>query len=123
VQGSVEVIAEDLQRMSTEKVRVRVLHSGVAHHGVGRAAGVGLERGDHRVQRRPDRKSTEVAERENVENPAALDHLRTARRDHQGMYGLLEPVFKENYAAKAEVTNVFKITKWGRSGLPRDDGV
>src|ERR1019366_753995 len=29
VQGSVEVIAEDLQRMSTEKVRVRVLHSGV----------------------------------------------------------------------------------------------
>ena len=28
VQGSVEVIAEDLQRMSTEKVRVRVLHSG-----------------------------------------------------------------------------------------------
>src|SRR5260370_2781535 len=30
------------------------------------------------------------------------------------MYGLLEPVFKENYAGRAEVLNVFKITKVGQ---------
>jgi len=39
------------------------------------------------------------------------------------MYGLLEPVFKENYAGRAEVINGFKITKSGRSPMPRTDGV
>ncbi len=44
------------------------------------------------------------------------------------MYGLLEPVFKENYAGRAEVLNVFKISKVGqiagctvRDGLIRRD--
>jgi translation initiation factor IF-2 len=40
------------------------------------------------------------------------------------MYGLLEPVFKENYAGKAEVINVFKITKVGQiAGCRVTDGV
>ena len=30
------------------------------------------------------------------------------------MYGLLEPVFKENFAGRAQVLNVFKITKVGQ---------
>jgi translation initiation factor IF-2 len=44
------------------------------------------------------------------------------------MYGLLEPVFKENYSGRAEVLNVFKISKVGqiagcmvRDGLIRRD--
>ena len=68
VQGSVEVIAEDLQRMSTEKVRVRVLHSGV---GAITESDVLLASASNAViigfNVRPDRKSSEVAERENVE--------------------------------------------------------
>ena len=40
------------------------------------------------------------------------------------MYGLLEPVFKENYAGKAEVINVFKITKVGQiAGCRVTDGI
>jgi translation initiation factor IF-2 len=40
------------------------------------------------------------------------------------MYGLLEPVFKENYAGKAEVLNVFKITKVGQiAGCRVTDGI
>jgi translation initiation factor IF-2 len=40
------------------------------------------------------------------------------------MYGLLEPVFKENYAGRAEVINVFKITKVGQiAGCRVTDGI
>jgi translation initiation factor IF-2 len=125
VQGSVEVIAEDLQRMSTEKVRVRVLHSGV---GAITESDVLLASASNAViigfNVRPDRKSTEVAERENVE--IRLHSIIYELRDEieKAMYGLLDPVFKENYAGKAEVTNVFKITKVGQiAGCRVTDGV
>jgi translation initiation factor IF-2 len=125
VQGSVEVIAEDLQRMSTEKVRVRVLHSGV---GAITESDVLLASASNAViigfNVRPDRKSTEVAERENVE--IRLHSIIYELRDEitKAMYGLLEPVFKENYAGKAEVINVFKITKVGQiAGCRVTDGV
>ena len=125
VQGSVEVIAEDLQRMSTEKVRVRVLHSGV---GAITESDVLLASASNAViigfNVRPDRKSSEVAERESVE--IRLHSIIYELRDEitKAMYGLFEPVFKENYAGKAEVTNVFKITKVGQiAGCRVTDGV
>jgi translation initiation factor IF-2 len=125
VQGSVEVIAEDLQRMSTEKVRVRVLHSGV---GAITESDVLLASASNAViigfNVRPDRKSQEVAERENVE--IRLHSIIYELRDEitKAMYGLLEPVFKENYAGKAEVLNVFKITKVGQiAGCRVTDGI
>jgi translation initiation factor IF-2 len=125
VQGSVEVIAEDLQRMSTEKVRVRVLHSGV---GAITESDVLLASASNAViigfNVRPDRKSQEVAERESVE--IRLHSIIYELRDEieKAMYGLLDPVFKENYAGKAEVINVFKITKVGQiAGCRVTDGV
>jgi len=125
VQGSVEVIAEDLQRMSTEKVRVRVLHSGV---GAITESDVLLASASNAViigfNVRPDRKSTEVAERENVE--IRLHSIIYELRDEieKAMYGLLDPVFKENYAGRAEVMTVFKITKVGQiAGCRVTDGL
>ena len=125
VQGSVEVIAEDLQRMSTEKVRVRVLHSGV---GAITESDVLLASASNAViigfNVRPDRKSAEVAERENVEIRlhSIIYELRT--EIEKAMYGLLDPVFKENYAGRAEVLNVFKITKVGQiAGCRVTDGL
>jgi translation initiation factor IF-2 len=125
VQGSVEVIAEDLQRMSTEKVRVRVLHSGV---GAITESDVLLASASNAViigfNVRPDRKSAEVAERENVE--IRLHSIIYELRDEitKAMYGLLEPVFKENYAGRAEVLTVFKITKVGQiAGCRVLDGI
>jgi translation initiation factor IF-2 len=125
VQGSVEVIAEDLQRMSTEKVRVRVLHSGV---GAITESDVLLASASNAViigfNVRPDRKSSEVAERENVEIRlhSIIYELRT--EIEKAMYGLLDPVFKENYAGRAEVMTVFKITKVGQiAGCRVTDGL
>ncbi len=125
VQGSVEVLADSLQRMSTEKVRVRVLHSGV---GAITESDVLLASASNAViigfNVRPDRKSAEVAERENVE--IRLHSIIYELQDEitKAMYGLLEPVFKENYAGRAEVLNVFKITKVGQiAGCRVTDGI
>ncbi len=125
VQGSVEVLADSLQRMSTEKVRVRVLHSGV---GAITESDVLLASASNAViigfNVRPDRKSSEVAERENVE--IRLHSIIYELQDEitKAMYGLLEPVFKENYSGRAEVLNVFKITKVGQiAGCRVTDGL
>ena len=125
VQGSVEVIAEDLQRMSTEKVRVRVLHSGV---GAITESDVLLASASNAViigfNVRPDRKSQEVAEREGVEIRLHSIIYELREEIEKAMYGLLDPVFKENYAGKAEVLNVFKITKVGQiAGCRVTDGI
>lgn len=125
VQGSVEVIAEDLQHMSTEKIRVRVLHSGV---GAITESDVLLASASNAViigfNVRPDRNSAEVAARENVE--IRLHSIIYELRDEieKAMYGLLDPVFKENYSGRAEVLNVFKITKVGQiAGCRVTDGL
>ncbi len=125
VQGSVEVLADSLQRMSTEKIRVRVLHSGV---GAITESDILLASASNAVvigfNVRPDRKSSEVAERENVE--IRLHSIIYELQDEitKAMYGLLEPVFKENYSGRAEVLNVFKITKVGQiAGCRVTDGL
>ncbi len=124
VQGSVEVIAEDLAHMSTEKVRVRVLHSGV---GAITESDVLLASASNAViigfNVRPDLRSAEVAARENVEIRlhSIIYELRT--EIEKAMYGLLDPVFKENYAGRAEILQVFKITKVGQiAGCRVTDG-
>ncbi len=129
VQGSVEVLADSLEKMSTEKVRVRVLRAGV---GAITESDVLLASASNAViigfSVRPDRKAAEIAERENVE--IRLHSIIYELQDEitKAMYGLLEPVYKENYLGRAEVLNVFKITKVGqiagsvvRDGLIRRD--
>src|SRR6202011_3078721 len=121
----VEVLADSLQRMSTEKVRVRVLHSGV---GAITESDVLLASASNAVvigfNVRPGRKAAEDAERENVE--IRLHSIIYELQDEitKAMYGLLETVFKENYAGRAEVLNVFKITKVGQiAGCRVTDGL
>ncbi|SEF96382.1 bacterial translation initiation factor 2 (bIF-2) [Bryocella elongata] len=115
VQGSVEVLADSLQRMSTEKVRVKVLHSGV---GAITESDVLLASASNAVvigfNVRPDRKAQEVAERENVD--IRLHSIIYELQDEmtKAMFGLLDAVYREVYAGRAEVLNVFKITKVGQ---------
>ena len=129
VQGSVEVLADSLQRMSTEKVRVRVLHSGV---GAITESDILLASASNAVvigfNVRPERKSQELADRENVD--IRLHSIIYELQDEmtKAMFGLLDPVFRENYQGRAEVLQVFKVTKVGqiagctvRDGLIRRD--
>ncbi len=125
VQGSVEVIAEDLAHMSTEKVRVRVLHSGV---GAITESDVLLASASNAViigfNVRPDRNSAEVAAREGVDIRLHSIIYELREEIEKAMYGLLDPVFKENYAGRAEILQVFKITKVGQiAGCRVTDGI
>ncbi len=125
VQGSVEVLADSLQRMSTEKVRVKVLHSGV---GAITESDILLASASNAVVIgfgvRPDRKAIEIAERENVEIRLHTIIYELQDQITKAMYGLLEPVFKENYTGRATVLNVFKITKVGQiAGCQVIDGL
>jgi translation initiation factor IF-2 len=111
--------------MSTEKVRVRVLHSGV---GAITESDVLLASASNAVvigfNQRPDRNAAEVAEREGVEIRTHSIIYELRDEIEKAMYGLLEPVFKENYAGRAEVLNVFKITKVGQiAGCRVVDGI
>ncbi len=125
VTGSVEVLADSLVRMSTEKVRVKVIHSGV---GSITESDVLLATASNAIiigfNVRPERKAAELAQQENVE--IRLHSIIYELQDEMrlAMMGLLEPTFKENYVGRAEVLNVFKIPKVGTiAGCRVQDGV
>ena len=125
VGGSVEVLADSLQRMSTEKVRVRVLHSGV---GAITESDILLASASNAVvigfNVRPERKAQELADQEKVEIRIHSIIYELQDQMTKAMFGLLEPVFKEVYAGRAEVLNVFKITKVGQiAGCSVRDGL
>ena len=124
VQGSIEVLADSLSRMSTEKVRVRVLHSGV---GAINESDILLASASNAVvigfNVRPERKSQELADQEKIE--IRLHSIIYELQDEitKAMFGLLDAVYREVYAGRAEVLNVFKITKVGQiAGCTVRDG-
>jgi translation initiation factor IF-2 len=114
VTGSVEVLADSLVRMSTEKVRVKVIHSGV---GSITESDVLLATASNAIiigfNVRPERKAAELAQQEDVE--IRLHSIIYELQDEMrlAMMGLLEPAFKENYLGRAEILKVFKIPKVG----------
>ena len=125
VQGSVQVLSDSLQKMSTEKVRIKVIHSGV---GAITESDVLLASASNAIiigfNVRPERKAAELADQDGVE--VRLHSIIYELQDEirKAMLGLLEPVFKENYLGRAEVLNVFKIPKVGTiAGCRVTDGV
>ena len=125
VTGSVEVLADSLVRMSTEKVRIKVIHSGV---GSITESDVLLATASNAIiigfNVRPERKAGELAQQENVEIRLHSIIYELQDEIRLAMLGLLEPTFKENYLGKAEVINVFRIPKVGTiAGCRVQDGV
>jgi translation initiation factor IF-2 len=125
VQGSVQVLADSLQKMSTEKVRIKVIHSGA---GAITESDVLLASASNAIiigfNVRPERKTAELAEQEGVEIRLHSIIYELQDEIHKAMLGLLEPVFKEVHLGRAEVLNVFKIPKVGTiAGCRVTDGV
>jgi len=124
VTGSVEVLADSLIRMSTEKVRVKVIHSGV---GSITESDVLLATASNAIiigfNVRPERKAGELAQQEGVQ--IRLHSIIYELQDEMrlAMLGLLDPTFKENYLGRAEVLQVFRIPKVGTiAGCRVQDG-
>ncbi|HHW13897.1 MAG TPA: translation initiation factor IF-2, partial [Firmicutes bacterium] len=114
VQGSVEALKSSLERLSTEEVRVNVMHSGVgaiSESDVMLASASGAIIIGFNV--RPDVNAKAVAEREGVDIRLyrviyeALDEVKAA------MVGMLAPEVKESPLGRAEVRQVFRVPKVG----------
>jgi translation initiation factor IF-2 len=125
VQGSVEVLSDLLSRLSNERVRLRLLRSGV---GAITETDVLLASASNAIiigfNVRPERKAQELAEQEEVD--IRLHSIIYELQDEikRAMTGLLEPTIKETYHGRAEVLETFRIPKVGTiAGCRVTDGV
>jgi translation initiation factor IF-2 len=114
VQGSAEVLADTLTKLSTEKVKIKILHTGV---GAITENDVLLASASNAViigfNVRPERKAQELAEMEKVD--IRLHSIIYELQDEikKAMAGLLEPIIKETYQGRAEVRETFRVPKVG----------
>ncbi len=114
VGGTAEVLTETLQKLSNEKVKVRVIHNGV---GAINESDVLLASASNAViigfNVRPERTATALAEQEKVDIRLHTIIYNLTDEIKLAMSGLLAPVFKEVYKGKAEVRETFRIPKVG----------
>jgi translation initiation factor IF-2 len=114
VGGSVEVLTDLLSKLSNDKVRLKVLRSGV---GAITESDVLLASASNAIiigfNVRPERKAQELAEQDKVD--IRLHSIIYELQDEikRAMTGLLEPTIKETYQGRAEVRETFRIPKVG----------
>jgi translation initiation factor IF-2 len=125
VGGSVEVLSDLLAKLSNDKVRLKLIHSGV---GAITETDVLLASASNAIiigfNVRPERKAQELAEQEKVD--IRLHSIIYELQDEikRAMSGLLEPTFKEIYQGRAEVRETFRIPKVGTiAGCTVADGL
>jgi len=114
VQGSIEALRQSLQKLSTEEVKVRVIHGAV---GAITETDVSLASASNAIiigfNVRPDSNAEKAAEKEAVDIKTyrviytAIEDVKSA------MLGMLEPDYKENVTGKAEVRQIYKISSIG----------
>jgi translation initiation factor IF-2 len=114
VQGSAEVLAGTLTKLSDDRVKVRIIHAGV---GAINESDVLLASASNAIiigfSVRPDRNATDVAEREAVDIRLHSVIYNVTDEIKKAMAGLLEPTFKETRLGIAEVRQTFKVPKFG----------
>ncbi len=110
VQGSVEVLSEMLPKLSDDRVKLKIIHASigaVTENDVLLASASGAIIVAFNV--RPDRKATDLAQREGVEIRPHSVIYEVSDEIKKAMTGLLEPVFKETHMGRAEVRNTFRV--------------
>jgi len=114
VGGSAEVLTDTLQKLSNDKVRIRVLHAGV---GAITESDVLLASTSNAIiigfNVRPERNAEALAEQEKVDIRLHTIIYNLTDEIKRAMAGLLEPVYKEVYQGKAEVRETFRISRVG----------
>jgi translation initiation factor IF-2 len=114
VQGSAEVLADTLSKLSDDRVKIRTIHTGV---GAINESDVLLATASNAIiigfNVKPDRNAAEVADREKVDirHHTVIYHVTDEIR--LAMSGLLEPTLKETRIGVAEVRQTFKTPKMG----------
>ncbi|MDD2497083.1 MAG: translation initiation factor IF-2, partial [Desulfitobacteriaceae bacterium] len=114
VQGSIEALSQSLNKLSTNEVRVNIIHGGV---GTITESDVMLASASNAIiigfNVRPDTNTRKAIEAEKIDLRLyrviydAIDDVKGA------MTGLLDPTFKEVVIGRAEVRTTFKVPKVG----------
>jgi len=114
VQGSVEALTDALGKLSTEKVKVRVIHKGV---GTINEGDVLLAAASNAVvigfNVRPEPKVAALAAREQVDMRFYGIIYQVTEDVKKAMTGLLAPTYKEEVQGRAEVRELFQVPRVG----------
>ena len=114
VSGTSEVIGDMMQKLSNDKVRIHVLRAGA---GAINESDVLLASASNAIivgfNVRPERNAASLAEQEKVDIRLHTIIYELTDELKRAMTGMLEPVFKEAYQGRAEVREVFRISKVG----------
>ena len=124
VQGSVEVLKSTLQKLSTERVKVKVIRSGVgtitesdvllaSATQAGSAASAVVVIG---FNVRPGSRAADLAKQENVDIRLHSIIYKVEEEIRAAMIGMLEAIEKEKILGKADVREVFRVPKAGVVG-------
>ena len=115
VQGSVEAIQGMLEKLSTDKARVEVLHSAVG----------GINESDVTLAKaakaliigfnvRANPQAREMTRRDGVEIRYYSVIYDVGDDLKRALTGMLDPIFKENFIGYAEIREVFNVSKVGK---------
>ncbi len=114
VQGSVEALRQNIEKLSNEEVQVRVIHGGV---GAVNESDVMLANASNAIivgfNVRPDPVAAETAEREGIDMRMYRVIYDCIEELEAAIKGMLAPKFKEVVLGRAEVRNVFKLSSAG----------
>ena len=114
VQGSVEVLMDVLPNLSTDKVKINILH---AASGAITEADVILASASDAIiigyNLKPNPKVLELAGKEGVEIRTYKIIYQLTEDIKKAVVGLLEPVIKETFLGRAEIRRIFQIPKAG----------
>ncbi|MEK7724252.1 MAG: translation initiation factor IF-2, partial [Acidobacteriota bacterium] len=132
VQGSIEVLRATLEKLSTEKVKVRVILSGVGaitESDVLLASATQTDNTSTAVviigfNVRPESRAAEVAKQEDVDIRLHSIIYKIEEEITSAMIGMLDAIEKENILGKALIQEVFKVPRVGSvAGSRVTDGV
>ena len=114
VQGSVEPLRESLERLGTDQVMMKVIHSSV---GAITESDVMLAAASNAIivgfNMRPEPKAQKLAEQEQVDVRLYTVIYEAINQVKAAMEGLLEPSYVERALGRVEVRQIFNISKVG----------
>jgi len=114
VDGSVEALSDSLQKLSTEKIQVNIIHKSV---GQVTESDVLLASASNAIivgfQVRPSTSARKLAENEQIDMRFYSIIYKAIEEITAAMEGMLAPEFEEKIVCNVEVRDVFKITKVG----------
>ena len=124
-QGSATVLQDTLAKLASDKVKVRVIHSGVGaikEYDITLAIAASAIVVGFNV--RPERSAATLADREGIDIRLHTVIYELVDELKMALAGLLEPIRKEEFLGRASVLEVFNITNVGTvAGCILEEGV